>query len=49
MTEQQQRISKRNHKLAVEYFKFNGEWFPNCHLHHINPDWKENDVERYIQ
>jgi hypothetical protein len=49
MTKEQEKISRRNRKLAIKYFKFNGEWFPRCILHHINPDWKFNGVERYIQ
>lgn len=39
--------SNINHANAVEYFKSTGEWFEGCVLHHVNPDWKKNDLERY--
>ena len=40
-------MNKKNHQLAIEYFKFNGEWFPGCVLHHVDPTLKERDSERY--
>lgn len=46
MTEEQKKISKRNNKKARKYFGLKGYEYV---LHHINPDWKYNDVERYIQ
>lgn len=49
MTKEQERISKANHSKAVEYFKSTGEWFEGCNLHHIDPSWQYEDIERYIQ
>lgn len=46
MTEEQKKISKKNNKKARKYFGLKGYEYV---LHHINTDWKHNDVERYIQ
>lgn len=45
MTKEQSYISYHNHKIAKKHFNLPKGWV----LHHINPDWKKNDVERYIQ
>lgn len=55
MTKEQRRISKINHDKAEQYFIEHGlmpakenrtcKWV----LHHIDPSWKYNDIERYIQ
>ena len=44
MTKEQKRINKANHKKAAEFFKLQKGWV----LHHIDPDWRHNDIERYI-
>lgn len=45
MTNEQKAISKYNRDKAAEYFNLqSGEV-----LHHINPEWRHSDVERYIQ
>lgn len=44
-TKEQKRISAANYRKASEYFNLQkGEV-----LHHIDPSWKHNDIERYIQ
>lgn len=51
MTKEQLAISKRNRRLAWKHFYPEGKGKAkkgHC-LHHINPDWKHNDIERYIQ
>lgn len=47
MTEEQKKISIKNKRKARAYFGIIGQ--PNLVLHHINPDWRHNDIERYIQ
>lgn len=51
MTEQQVSISNHNKYLAWKHFypEGNGHAKKGCCLHHINPDWRDNDIERYIQ
>ena len=54
MTKEQINTSERNKRKAIKYFESIGElpiYRPkrSYDLHHINPDWKENDIERYIQ
>lgn len=49
MTKEQRKISKENRKKAAEYFGIDKAGKYEYDLHHINPDWKENDIERYIQ
>ena len=44
LTKEQMKISKANHKKAAEFFKLQKGWV----LHHIDPDWRYNDIERYI-
>lgn len=44
LTEEQKRISAANHKKAAEFFKLQKGWV----LHHIDPEWRHNDIERYI-
>ena len=44
LTKEQMKISKANHKKAAEFFKLQKGWV----LHHIDPDWRHNDIERYI-
>lgn len=44
MTKEQKRISAANHKKAAEFFKLQKGWV----LHHIDPSWRHNDIERYI-
>ena len=44
MTKEQKRINNANHKKAAEFFKLQKGWV----LHHIDPDWRYNDIERYI-
>ena len=44
LTKEQKRISKDNHKKAADFFKLQKGWI----LHHIDPDWRYNDIERYI-
>ena len=46
MTKEQESISRKNWKIARLHFGLKGYEYV---LHHKNPDWKENDVERYIQ
>ena len=45
MTKEQKNISYHNYKIAKEHFNLQKGWV----LHHINPDWKVNDIDRYIQ
>lgn len=52
LTEEQKKISKLNKKKAWDYFVEIGD-IPKdtkCRyvLHHIDPSWRHNDVERYI-
>lgn len=54
MTKEQERISNLNKKKAWDYFVAQGvipadagRW--EYVLHHIDPLWKHNDIERYIQ
>lgn len=47
MTQEQRKISDINQNKARQYFKISGDF--NLVLHHIDPSWKENDIERYIQ
>ena len=44
LTKEQEKISKANHKKAAEFFKLQKGWV----LHHIDTDWRYNDIERYI-
>ena len=44
LTKEQRKISNANHKKAAEFFKLQKGWV----LHHIDPDWRYNDIERYI-
>ena len=44
LTKEQKRISVANHKKAAEFFKLQKGWV----LHHIDTDWRYNDIERYI-
>ena len=44
LTKEQKRISVANHKKAAEFFKLQKGWV----LHHIDPSWRHNDIERYI-
>ena len=44
LTKEQEKISRDNHKKAAEFFKLQRGWV----LHHIDPDWRHNDIERYI-
>lgn len=46
MTKEQENISRKNWKIARLHFGLKGYKYV---LHHKNPEWKENDVERYIQ
>ena len=45
LTKEQRKISDANHKKAAEFFKLQKGWV----LHHIDPSWRHNDIERYIQ
>lgn len=54
LTKEQKAISKKNRKIAIKHFEEIGllplDRGPNDYaLHHINPDWRHNDIERYIQ
>ena len=40
-------ISRKNKKKAREYFGITGK--PNLVLHHKDPNWKTNNIDRYIQ
>ena len=44
MTKEQKRINNANHKKAAEFFKLQKGWV----LHHIDPSWRYDDIERYI-
>ena len=44
LTKEQKRISNANHKKAAEFFKLQKGWV----LHHIDPSWRHNYIERYI-
>ena len=44
LTKEQRKISNANHKKAAEFFKLQEGWV----LHHIDPEWRHNDIERYI-
>lgn len=46
-SEEQQKQSIINNKKAREYFGITNR--SDLHLHHINPDWKYNDVDRYVK
>lgn len=46
-TEEQKKQSIINNRKAREYFGITDK--SDLHLHHINPDWKYNDVDRYIK
>ena len=45
MTQEQKKLNQKNHDKAAEFFCLQRGWV----LHHINSDWKRNDIERYIQ
>lgn len=47
MTKEQETISKRNQIIARKLLGLVGK--PNLVLHHIDPSWRHNDIERYIQ
>lgn len=47
MTKEQEKISRRNRRKARVYFGISGD--RKLVLHHINPEWKHTDIERYIQ
>lgn len=46
MTKEQEKISEINKQKAREYFGITGN--NNLILHHIDPSWRHNDIERYI-
>lgn len=47
MTREQFNISRKNRKKAREYFGLTkGDGYD---LHHVDPSWRETDIERYIQ
>lgn len=50
MTNKQRNISAKNNKIAWKYFYFegNGKAKKGYVLHHKDPSWKYNDIERYI-
>lgn len=45
MTNEQSKISDVNREKAVKYFNLQKGYV----LHHINPEWKHSDIDRYIQ
>lgn len=45
MTKEQKNISYKNRNALRKKLGLHGYEYV---LHHINPDWKHNDVERYI-
>lgn len=45
MTSEQKRISLLNYQKAADYFDLQ----PGEILHHTNPEWRHDDIERYIQ
>lgn len=47
MTNEQKKISKRNRLVARQYFGITDN--SDLALHHINSDWRYNDIDRYIQ
>ena len=47
MTYQQAYISRLNQQKAREYFGILDD--KNLVLHHIDPSWRHDDIERYIQ
>ena len=51
MTNQQIHISRKNKAEAWKHFwpEGNGKAKPDYVLHHINPNWIKDDIERYIQ
>lgn len=51
MTKEQASISKHNRRLAWKYFypEGKGKAKKGHVLHHVNPDWKYTDIERYIK
>lgn len=54
MTKEQIKISEINKQNAIKHFEDTGELPKDrakCQyvLHHIDPSWRQNDVERYIQ
>ena len=54
MTKEQERISELNKQKAWDYFVSIGAIPKDAkkysyNLHHIDPSWRHNDVERYIQ
>lgn len=51
MTKEQTSISNHNKYLAWKHFypEGNGKAKKGHCLHHVNPDWKHTDIERYIQ
>lgn len=47
MTKKQETISRKNKDKTRKALGIYGK--RNLVLHHINPEWKHNDIERYIQ
>ena len=48
MTKEQKRISEQNHKKAVKYFGIEQSKKWEYDLHHVDPNMKAENIERYI-
>ena len=51
LTKEQRSSSRKNNREAWKHFypEGNGKAKPGCLLHHKDPSWKTNDIERYLQ